>query len=294
MPFWRNVRFWLHRKLPFQLLYVSRDIERVPTTLHYSLKSTATQLFVQQLVRTNIKESINIPHYWPSPVDTPHKGLMMRKASWCNDVILIYLATIDPSFYTTSTQHVVIDFMRAVEIFSSTQFPSHYRDIRFAQDFRTTGTCEKSNAEIVCSGVFQTIHQGSPLCPSHITLTGPVRAVPGLFWTKIAHPLTGPVRAPCGTVRILPPRWVPLSFNACIISLRTPYGFRNGKQHKLVTRKIVPWRHHAMSVRRGLRPSKGIFQANVVWTINVTWSHHRLVISGLNKINFTHILPTNG
>ena len=31
-------------------------------------------------------------------------------------------------------------------------------------------------------------------CPSHITLPGPVRAVPGLFSTKIVRPLTGPVR----------------------------------------------------------------------------------------------------
>ena len=33
----------------------------------------------------------------------------------------------------------------------------------------------------------------------------PDRAVPGLFWTKIVHPLMGPVRDPCGAVRILPP-----------------------------------------------------------------------------------------
>ena len=63
------------------------------------------------------------------------------------------------------------------------------------------------------------------LCPSHITLQGPVRAVPGLFWTKIVSPLTGPVRTPCGAVRILPPRTVPQRFNACIISLRAPCGF---------------------------------------------------------------------
>ena len=62
------------------------------------------------------------------------------------------------------------------------------------------------------------------LCPSHITLQGPVRAVPGLFWTEIVSPLAGPVRTPCGAVRILPPRTVPQSFNACIISLRAPYG----------------------------------------------------------------------
>ena len=50
------------------------------------------------------------------------------------------------------------------------------------------------------------------LCLSHITLPGPVRAVPVLFWTKIVRPLTGPARAPCGAVRILPPRTGPVEF----------------------------------------------------------------------------------
>ena len=36
--------------------------------------------------------------------------------------------------------------------------------------------------------------------------TGCSWAVHELFWTKIARPRTGPVRAPCGAVRILPPR----------------------------------------------------------------------------------------
>ena len=50
------------------------------------------------------------------------------------------------------------------------------------------------------------------LCLSHITLPGPVRTVPGLFWTKIVRPRTGPARAPCGAVRILPPRTGPVEF----------------------------------------------------------------------------------
>ena len=50
------------------------------------------------------------------------------------------------------------------------------------------------------------------LCLSHITLPGPVRAVPGLFWTKIVRPLTGPAQAPCGAVRNLPPRTGPVEF----------------------------------------------------------------------------------
>ena len=32
--------------------------------------------------------------------------------------------------------------------------------------------------------------------------------IPRLFWTKIVHPLTGPARAPCSAVRILPSRRV--------------------------------------------------------------------------------------
>ena len=46
----------------------------------------------------------------------------------------------------------------------------------------------------------------------HITLPGPVRAVHGLFWTKIVRPLTGPARALCGAVRILPLRTGPVEF----------------------------------------------------------------------------------
>ena len=49
-------------------------------------------------------------------------------------------------------------------------------------------------------------HTQPSLCPSHITLPGPVRAVPRLVWTKIASPLTGPARDLCGVVRILSPR----------------------------------------------------------------------------------------
>ena len=60
--------------------------------------------------------------------------------------------------------------------------------------------------------------------------TGCLRAVHGLFLTKIVRPITGSERAPCGAVRILPPRTGPVDCNACIISLRAPYGFRYYKQ----------------------------------------------------------------
>ena len=56
------------------------------------------------------------------------------------------------------------------------------------------------------------------------------RAVPGRFWTKIVRPFTGPARAPCGAVRILPLRTGPVEFNACIIRLRAPYGLWYPKQ----------------------------------------------------------------
>ena len=42
--------------------------------------------------------------------------------------------------------------------------------------------------------------------------TGCSRAVPGLFWTKIVRPLTGPAWGPCGAVRILLPRTGPVEF----------------------------------------------------------------------------------
>ena len=43
--------------------------------------------------------------------------------------------------------------------------------------------------------------------------TGCSRAVHRLFWTKIVRPLTGPARAPCGAVRILPSRTGPVEFS---------------------------------------------------------------------------------
>ena len=54
------------------------------------------------------------------------------------------------------------------------------------------------------------------LCLNHITLPGSVRAVPGLLWTKIVRPPTGPVRVPCGAVQILPPRTGPVQFYKCM------------------------------------------------------------------------------
>ena len=51
--------------------------------------------FAQQLVQANNKENIKATHHWPfvrgihrSPVDSPHKGPVMRRAFLCNDVII--------------------------------------------------------------------------------------------------------------------------------------------------------------------------------------------------------------
>ena len=44
----------------------------------------------------------------------------------------------------------------------------------------------------------------------YITFPGPVWGAPGLFRTEIVRPLTGPVRALCGGVRILPPHTRPV------------------------------------------------------------------------------------
>ena len=60
--------------------------------------------------------------------------------------------------------------------------------------------------------------------------TGCSRTVYGVFWTTIVRPLTGPAGAPCEAVRILTPSTGPVEFNACIIRLRAPYGFRYRKQ----------------------------------------------------------------
>ena len=62
------------------------------------LNSPITRLFVQQLlIQDNDKENIKIPHYCPflrgihrSSVDSPHKGLVMRKTLPRYDVIMVY------------------------------------------------------------------------------------------------------------------------------------------------------------------------------------------------------------
>ena len=52
-------------------------------------KLPATRVFVQQLVRANIRENINAQHYWSFvrgiyrwPVDSPQKGPVIRTLSW--------------------------------------------------------------------------------------------------------------------------------------------------------------------------------------------------------------------
>ena len=62
---------------------------------------------------------------------------------------------------------------------------------------------------------------------SHHTL-GPRMGCSRAVLNKIVRPLTGPVRAPCGDIRILSPRTG--SFNTWIISLRAQYGLRDRKQ----------------------------------------------------------------
>ena len=67
----------------------------------WHLKSLATRLLVQQLVKANNKETSTCLHYWPfvrgihlSQVDSPHKGPVMQKelnvmTSWCSTEIVL-------------------------------------------------------------------------------------------------------------------------------------------------------------------------------------------------------------
>ena len=77
-----------------------RDIHQDPSltvTSHMSvlrLKPPTFRLFTQKFVSPNNKEHTTL-HYWPlvreihrSPVDSPHKGPVMRKACPCHDVIM--------------------------------------------------------------------------------------------------------------------------------------------------------------------------------------------------------------
>ena len=72
------------------------------------------------------------------------------------------------------------------------------------------------------------------LCSSHITLPGPVRAAPGLFPGCFEQKSYVHSRGTYG-LRAAPyefclPVRGPYSFDACIMSVRIPYGFRYGKQ----------------------------------------------------------------
>ena len=54
---------------------------------HMSAKSPATQLFVQRLTQVNNKENIKGSNNWPF-VRVNHKGLVIREAWPCHDVII--------------------------------------------------------------------------------------------------------------------------------------------------------------------------------------------------------------
>ena len=64
------------------------------TWVSWYVKSLAYQLFVQQFVKADLKEKINALHYWSFvrgihwwPVDSPHKGPVIQKASPYHDII---------------------------------------------------------------------------------------------------------------------------------------------------------------------------------------------------------------
>ena len=61
-------------------------------------KSLATRLFVQELVAADIRENIKATHHWPFvsgihrwPMDSPHKGRIMRKVRPWRDVIMHFI-----------------------------------------------------------------------------------------------------------------------------------------------------------------------------------------------------------
>ena len=65
------------------------------TWASWRLRSSVTRLFVEQTVRTK-KENFKALHYWTFgmgtnwwPVDSLHKGSVMRKAFACHDVVVL-------------------------------------------------------------------------------------------------------------------------------------------------------------------------------------------------------------
>ena len=80
--------------------FEDRDMMQINYPSHYHmvtwapwrLKTPTTRLFVQQ---GGIKVNIKFPHHWPfvrgfhrSPVESPHKGPVMRKAFPCHGAIM--------------------------------------------------------------------------------------------------------------------------------------------------------------------------------------------------------------
>ena len=64
---------------------------------YISLKVPTTRLFVRRLIQANNKENVIALHHWPFvrgihrwPVDSPHKGPVMLKATPCHDVSNIH------------------------------------------------------------------------------------------------------------------------------------------------------------------------------------------------------------
>ena len=84
-------QFLPHRRLVMGRFDICFVITVISYEHHGSIKSLVTALFVQQLVKTNIKGNINALHYWPFVggihrwlVDSPHKGPVIRKVFPCH------------------------------------------------------------------------------------------------------------------------------------------------------------------------------------------------------------------
>ena len=91
---WFNKNYWL---VDLKLHNHTLDHHHFSDTTwyQYCLKSLATWLFVQQLVRVNNNKNIKAPHHWffargihLSSVDAPHRRPVMQTAFICNDVIM--------------------------------------------------------------------------------------------------------------------------------------------------------------------------------------------------------------
>ena len=85
----------------FQIKYINPTVPKILVTnillqwCQMNVKILAYSMLIHKLVQADMKGNIKAPHHWPFvrrinrwPVDSPHKGPVMRNEFPCHDVIM--------------------------------------------------------------------------------------------------------------------------------------------------------------------------------------------------------------